>query len=112
MAHLADNRFMNISLASGGISTDERKKVFLDEIKRVYEGVDEILFIPYAGADHDAHTEGMNKFIEGSGIRFKGIHEFEDPHAAVDQAKGIFSGGGNSFLLVHDLHAKKEFFAA
>jgi len=34
----------------------------------------------------------------------KGIHEFENPVEAVKQAKGIFVGGGNTFVLVSQLY--------
>ena len=34
----------------------------------------------------------------------KGIHEFEDTTAAIKNAEGIFTGGGNTFLLVSQLY--------
>ncbi|MNR10233.1 Peptidase E [compost metagenome] len=38
------------------------------------------------------------------GINVKGLHEFEDKENAITNAKGIFTGGGNTFLLVKTLH--------
>jgi dipeptidase E len=32
-------------------------------------------------------------------IAVKGIHEFEDP-ISIENAEGIFTGGGNTFVLV------------
>ncbi len=34
----------------------------------------------------------------------KGIHEFENPIEAVKQAKAIFVGGGNTFVLTYQLY--------
>jgi dipeptidase E len=34
----------------------------------------------------------------------KGIHEFENPVEAIENAEGIFTGGGNTFLLVSQLY--------
>ena len=34
----------------------------------------------------------------------KGIHEFENPLQAIQEAEGIFTGGGNTFLLVSQLY--------
>jgi dipeptidase E len=35
-----------------------------------------------------------------------GIHTFDDPLAAVQNAKGVFTGGGNTFVLVTQLYKK------
>jgi dipeptidase E len=40
-------------------------------------------------------------------IAVRGIHEFEDPKAAIEEAEGIFTGGGNTFLLVFQLYKNK-----
>ncbi|WP_299129047.1 dipeptidase PepE, partial [uncultured Winogradskyella sp.] len=38
------------------------------------------------------------------GKTIKGIHEFNDPKLALKNAKGIFTGGGNTFVLVNQLY--------
>ena len=38
------------------------------------------------------------------GINVKGIHEFNSPKEAVRNAQGVFTGGGNTFLLVKQLY--------
>ena len=40
-------------------------------------------------------------------IRLKGIHEFNNPIEAINNAKGIFTGGGNTFLLLKQLYDHK-----
>jgi dipeptidase E len=37
-------------------------------------------------------------------IAVKGIHEFKNPIEAIEKAQGIFTGGGNTFLLVSQLY--------
>jgi dipeptidase E len=39
--------------------------------------------------------------------KVKGIHEFEDLSKAITNAEGIFTGGGNTFLLVTQLYKNK-----
>lgn len=82
----------------------------LPELREFFIGVNEILFIPYArpgGISHDEYTEAAKKGFDKINIRIKGIHEFSNPIDAINQAKGIFVGGGNTFLLVKQLYDLK-----
>jgi len=82
----------------------------LPELAIFFNGINEILFIPYArpsGLSHEAYTENVKKGFEKINIRVKGVHEFENPIDAVNSAKGIFTGGGNTFLLVKKLYEHK-----
>lgn len=66
-----------------------------------------ILFIPYArpsGISHDEYTQKAAEAFSKINIKVKGIHEFENPEDAVKNAEGIFTGGGNTFLLVTQLY--------
>ncbi|HSQ45983.1 MAG TPA: Type 1 glutamine amidotransferase-like domain-containing protein, partial [Lutibacter sp.] len=63
----------------------------LPELREFFNGVSEILFIPYArpgGITHDEYTEAAKKGFDKINIRIKGIHEFSNPIDAVNQAKG------------------------
>ncbi|QBO56920.1 dipeptidase PepE [Chryseobacterium salivictor] len=101
---------MNILLAStstlfGGNYLEYIKS----EIAELFTGIDEIVFIPFArpgGISHDEYTEIAKKFFAELNIKVKGLHEFENQIAAVNEAKGFFAGGGNTFLLVKTLHEK------
>jgi dipeptidase E len=67
----------------------------------------EILFIPYArpgGMLHDDYTDTVRKAFTKINKTVKGLHEFENPVLALQNAQGIFTGGGNTFLLVSQLH--------
>lgn len=66
-----------------------------------------ILFIPFArpsGISHDEYTSKVASAFAKINIIVKGIHEFENPSEAIEKAEGIFTGGGNTFLLVTQLH--------
>lgn len=68
-----------------------------------FEGVKELLFIPFArpgGISHDAYTSKVSVFFAALGINVRGIHEFENPKQAIANAEAIFTGGGNTFVLV------------
>ena len=67
----------------------------------------EILFIPYArpgGISHDGYTDNVRSAFAKINKTVKGVHEFENPIAAIEEAQGIFTGGGNTFLLVTQLY--------
>ncbi len=83
-----------------------------DEIKDLFSGVDEIVFIPYArpsGLSHDEYTTKAAGFFATLGIAVKGLHTFASPADAIQQAKGVFTGGGNTFLLTKVLHEQNLF---
>lgn len=82
----------------------------IPHLPELYKDIDEILFIPYArpgGINHQEYKEIAAKAFSKAGIKVKGIHEFEDHAQAVREAKGIFTGGGNTFLLVSELYRNK-----
>ncbi|MNX31432.1 Peptidase E [compost metagenome] len=95
-------------LASTSTLFGEQYLAYLkSEIIDLYKGVDEIIFIPFArpsGISHEDYTNKAATFFLEIGINVKGLHEFEDKENAITNAKGIFTGGGNTFLLVKTLH--------
>lgn len=80
----------------------------LPEIKKHFSGCSSLIFIPYArpgGISHETYSSTAARAFEKVGLKIKGIHEFENARTAVEQADGIFTGGGNTFLLVQQLYA-------
>lgn len=78
-----------------------------DEISDFFKGIKEIIFIPYArpsGMTHDDYTANARKKFEALNIKVTGLHECEDPREAIRQAQGVFTGGGNTFLLLKTLY--------
>lgn len=66
-----------------------------------------ILFIPYArpgGMTHDEYTSRVQEAFAKINKKVVGLHEFENPVEAIEKAEGIFTGGGNTFLLVTQLY--------
>ena len=79
----------------------------LQPLKQLFSETDQILFIPYArpgGISHDGYTKKASEAFQKIGKTLKGIHAFEDPIEAIKNAKGIFTGGGNTFVLVSALY--------
>jgi dipeptidase E len=82
----------------------------LPELSVFFKGIHELLFIPYArpsGISHDDYTAKVQLAFDKINIKVKGIHEFKNPIDAINNAKAIFTGGGNTFLLVKQLYDNK-----
>ncbi len=82
----------------------------LPELSIHFEHCKTILFIPFArpgGISHEEYTEKVATAFAKINKNVKGIHEFEDLSAAITNAQGIFTGGGNTFLLVTQLYKNK-----
>ncbi|MDI9257786.1 dipeptidase PepE [Flavobacterium sedimenticola] len=83
----------------------------LPELEKHFSSCKEILFIPYArpgGISHDGYTENVRLAFAKINKSVKGLHEFESQsfgtEAAIRNAEGIFTGGGNTFVLVNELY--------
>ncbi|WP_432411684.1 dipeptidase PepE [Rasiella sp. SM2506] len=79
----------------------------LPELKVLFSEIEEILFIPYArpgGILHDPYTTKAAEAFRKIDKKIVGIHTFKNPVEAIQNAKGIFTGGGNTFVLVKALH--------
>lgn len=98
----------NIIIAS---SSTTHKSNYLDylfeDLKSLFKNSNEILFIPYArpsGISHNAYTQTVSHAFSKIDKKVIGIHEFQDQVEAVKNAKAIFVGGGNTFVLTHQLY--------
>lgn len=72
-----------------------------------FKDCSEILFIPYArpgGISHDDYTAIVRLAFAKINKTVKGLHEFENPIHEIQNTQGIFTGGGNTFLLVTQLY--------
>lgn len=79
----------------------------LPTLKNHFSKISTLLFLPYAqpgGISYDEYTNTVRKAFATIDIAVKGIHEFQNPIEALEQAEGIFTGGGNTFLLVTKLY--------
>lgn len=79
----------------------------LPTLKEHFKDTNEVIFVPYArpgGISHDTYTEKAQEAFSQIDITLKGLHTFSDPQKALEEASGIFTGGGNTFLLVKMLY--------
>ena len=79
----------------------------MEEISIHFKDTNEIVFIPYArpgGISHDQYTAIAAEAFSKIGKKIIGLHSFKNPEAAVKSAKGVFVGGGNTFVLVKQLY--------
>jgi dipeptidase E len=76
----------------------------LDAFAEVLPARCRLVFVPYAGADHDAYTAQVRGALAPLGAEVRGVHEGGDPVAALASADAVFVGGGNSFRLLDALY--------
>lgn len=74
---------------------------FLEELN-----VKEIVFIPYAAVtfSYDEYVDIVKKGLNNDAITVKGIHTFDDPIKAIEEAEAIMVGGGNTWKLLYTVY--------
>ena len=95
---------MRVLLGSGGIGIDERRTLYQELMTENFLECERVIFVPFASHDYDGYTKRMQKFAGQAGYEFVGLHECQDPLAAIEAMDGIYVGGGNTWLLVRALH--------
>lgn len=89
---------------------EEYLSYLIPQIHSFFEDVSNVLFLPYArpgGITHEEYSALAQKGFKKAGIKLKGIQEYPNPVEAVKNAEAIFTGGGNTFLLVSELYRHK-----
>lgn len=98
----------NILIASTStLAKENYLEYLLPELTTHFKDCDTILFIPYArpgGISHQEYTAMVGLAFAKINKKVIGIHEFEDAAEAIKNAEGIFTGGGNTFVLVSQLY--------
>ncbi len=75
-----------------------------EEIRSFLGGLNQVLFIPFALADHEGYAARARHSFAALGYRLNSLHEAADKQDAVRQAESIFIGGGNTFRLLKSLY--------
>lgn len=77
-------------------------------IKKFLVGKSSAVFIPYAAVSfsYDKYEEMVQGAL-GAFVDVKGIHRFDDPVQAIQEAEAILVGGGNTFHLLRELYQNK-----
>lgn len=95
-------------LASTSTLPDQQfLEYLLPSLAEFYKNVSVITFIPYArpgGISHDHYTRHVSQALLKIGKKVVGLHSFENPEEGLGQAEALFTGGGNTFVLVKTLH--------
>ena len=98
----------HLILASTSTLPDEKYLTYLlPELKIFFKNTSTITFIPYArpnGISHDHYTRHVAQAFSKIGKKVKGLHEYKDPITGISEAEAIFTGGGNTFILVKALY--------
>lgn len=76
-------------------------------IRGHFEGVDRVLFVPFALKDHEAYTKVVADRLGRMGIAVEGLDAAQDEAEAIAQAAGVLVGGGNTFRLLRELRGRK-----
>lgn len=101
----------NLLIASTStIHGGEYLDYLMPELDRHFKDCQTVVFIPYArpgGISHADYTARVRLAFAKINKDVKGLHEFENPVAAIENAEAIFTGGGNTFLLVTQLYKNK-----
>jgi dipeptidase E len=103
---MVDDKTIRVLLGSGGIATQERRATYREMVSENFHGCQDVLFVPYASHEHSDYTLRMQEFLGAEGPRLIGIESYDDPLSAISGMDGIYVGGGNSFLLIDELHQK------
>ncbi len=75
-----------------------------DAVAAFVEGVREVLFVPWALADHEEYAARVGAALGALGPRVRSLHALAEPAAAIRDAEALYVGGGNTFRLVRTLH--------
>ena len=80
-----------------------------EDIQQFFAGCEKVVFIPYArpgGISLDEYTDIAKQAFSNLGIEIMGIHEGSNHEENLKMADGIFTGGGNTFVLLKTLCEK------
>ncbi len=98
----------NLLLASTStIYGSDFLEYLLPELRVFFKGVRCITFVPYArpgGIQEHAYTQKVAQAFAPIGIKVIGLDQQSDPAKAINEAEALFTGGGNTFLLVKRLY--------
>ncbi len=81
-----------------------------DKVEEHFADANQIVFVPFArpgGASHEEYFQFAKKFFDNIGKELVGIHNLSDMVNGLRSAEGIFTGGGNTFVLLKALYDNK-----
>lgn len=97
---------MRLLLGSGGFRGEDRREALRQAMRDHFGEIQRLLFVPYAIADGDAYVDALNRAELNAGYELQGLHRAPDPVAAIEEAEGIYVGGGNTFRLIRRMQSE------
>ncbi|MDQ4148497.1 MAG: dipeptidase PepE [Actinomycetota bacterium] len=97
---------MKVLLGSGGFRTPDRRRLLHDQMRGFFGSVQKLLFVPFAVGDHERYLTAMAGRTLEAGYELEGLHRSDDVVHALDQAEGLYIGGGNTFRLLTELYRR------
>ena len=94
---------MNLLLISNSTNAGEAYlKYPINEIAKSLEGIDEVVFIPYAAVtfSYDEYEAKVQDRLNEIGVKVRSIHHAINKRNFIRHAKAIMIGGGNTFALL------------
>jgi dipeptidase E len=94
---------MNLLLISNSTNAGEAYlKYPIQEIAKTLEGIDEVVFVPYAAVtfSYDEYEAKVQDRLNEIGVKVRSIHHAINKRNFIRHAKAIMIGGGNTFALL------------
>ena len=94
---------MNLLLISNSTNAGEAYlKYPIQEIAKTLEGIDEVVFVPYAAVtfSYDEYEAKVQDRFNEIGVKVRSIHHAINKRNFVRHAQAIMIGGGNTFALL------------
>ena len=94
---------MNLLLISNSTNAGEAYlKYPIQEIAKTLEGIDEVVFVPYAAVtfSYDEYEAKVQNRFNEIGVKVRSIHHALNKRNFIRHAKAIVIGGGNTFALL------------
>lgn len=93
-------------LSSSRAHNSEYLAPYMAWLKSQLQGIDELLFIPYAGVtiDADGYLKQVASALAPLKIKVTSLHQHSQPKEAINNAQAIAVGGGNTFQLLNKLY--------
>lgn len=70
------------------------------ELREFLSGVERVLFVPFALADHEGYAAKVRERLAPLGLEVDSLHATKDPVGTIGDAEAMFVGGGNTFRLL------------
>ena len=96
-----------ILASTSSLYNQEYLEYLLPTLQNHFDGCNTLLFVPFAspgGISNDDYTKKVALAFNKINIKVEGLHTFKDKKIAIQNAEAIFTGGGNTFLLVSKLY--------